>query len=202
MNKNVFPDSKTHSRRLREEEIELWRDVTQKVAPLPGRKAPELPQRPAGTGAGPRGTGAIPPGSRAEFPVASCAKRPAPSALAPLERRLRQKLARGKAAPDSVIDLHGMTREQAFLALRAFMTRAQTEGARIVLVVTGKGDRAVSGGDSPGVLRKCVPSWLRAPGYRSIVLGLEEAARPHGGAGALYVRLRRRERATGGMQDP
>ncbi|HET6377159.1 MAG TPA: Smr/MutS family protein [Methylocella sp.] len=202
MNKNVFPDSKIHPRRLREEEIELWRDVTQKVAPLPGRKSPELPQRPAGTGAGPMGTGAIPPGSSALSRDAACAERPAPLALAPLERRLRQKLARGKAAPEAVIDLHGMTREQAFLALRAFMIRAQIDGARLVLVVTGKGGRAGSGGDSPGVLRKCVPSWLRAPGYRSIVLGLEEAARPHGGAGALYVRLRRRERATGGTQDP
>ncbi|HET6375000.1 MAG TPA: Smr/MutS family protein [Methylocella sp.] len=202
MNKNVFPDSKIHPRRLRQDEIELWSDVTLKVAPLPGRKAPELPQRPAGSGTAPLGRGSIPAGSRAEILDASCAKRPVPPALAPLERRLRQKLARGKAAPDAVIDLHGMTREQAFLALRAFMTRAQTEGARIVLVVTGKGDRAVSGGDSPGVLRKCVPSWLRAPAYRSIILGLEEAARPHGGAGALYVRLRRRGRATGGTEEP
>jgi len=35
---------------------------------------------------------------------------------------------------------------------------------------------------------------LRESDMRSIVLGFEEAARAHGGSGALYVRLRKRER--------
>ena len=64
--------------------------------------------------------------------------------------------------------------------------------------VPGKGERAASG----GILRKSVPNWLRGPEYRSIVLGVEEASRPHGGAGALYVRLRRRDRATRGKPSP
>ena len=42
------------------------------------------------------------------------------------------------------------------------------------------------------MLRRSVPHWLRAPELRTVVLGFEEAARHHGGAGALYVRLRRR----------
>jgi DNA-nicking Smr family endonuclease len=51
-------------------------------------------------------------------------------------------------------------------------------------------------------LRKSVPNWLRGAEYRSIVLGFEEASRPHGGAGALYVRLRRRDRTTHGKPSP
>jgi DNA-nicking Smr family endonuclease len=42
------------------------------------------------------------------------------------------------------------------------------------------------------VLRRVVPHWLRLPELRALVLGFEEAAPQHGGAGALYVRLRRR----------
>jgi DNA-nicking Smr family endonuclease len=114
--------------------------------------------------------------------------------LAPLERRLRQKLARGRAAPEAVIDLHGMRRQEAFIALRAFLAKAQSEGARLVLVVTGKGERGALGEGTPGILRQSVPNWLREPGYHAIVVGFEEAQRPHGGAGAFYVRLRRRDR--------
>jgi DNA-nicking Smr family endonuclease len=37
-----------------------------------------------------------------------------------------------------------------------------------------------------------VPIWLAAPDLRPLVIGFEEAGRGHGGAGALYVRIRRR----------
>ena len=42
-----------------------------------------------------------------------------------------------------------------------------------------------------GVLRRQVPEWLGLPEFRSLVVGFEEASIGHGGAGALYVRLRR-----------
>ena len=93
-----------------------------------------------------------------------------------------------------MIDLHGMRRQEAFVALRAFLAKVQSEGARLVLVVTGKGERGALGEGTPGILRQSVPNWLREPGYDAIVVGFEEAQRPHGGAGAFYVRLRRRDR--------
>ncbi len=110
---------------------------------------------------------------------------------APIERRLRQKLSRGRASPEAEIDLHGMRRQEAFFALRKFLLRAQSDGARLVLVITGKGNGA-SPELTPGILRTCVPDWLCGPEYYAVVAGFEEAARPHGGSGALYVRLRRR----------
>jgi DNA-nicking Smr family endonuclease len=60
------------------------------------------------------------------------------------------------------------------------------------LVVTGKGskDGLDFSHDERGVLRRMVPHWLAAPDLRHIVLGFTEAARRHGGEGALYVRLR------------
>jgi DNA-nicking Smr family endonuclease len=94
-----------------------------------------------------------------------------------------------------------MRRQEAFAALREFLARAQIAGARLVLVVTGKG-RVASKSGAAGVLRISVPNWLRGAEYRSIVLGFEEASRPHGGAGALYVRLRRRDCAGRGKLSP
>ncbi len=145
-----------------------------------------IPDPPESAHRPPKGTG-----SKGASKQAAPKMRPPP---APIERRLRQKLSRGRAAPDAEIDLHGMRREEAFVALRKFLLRAQSDGARLVLVVTGKGNRAASGDFARGVLRQSVPDWLCGPEYHAIVAGFEEAARPHGGSGALYVRLRRRIR--------
>jgi DNA-nicking Smr family endonuclease len=197
-----FPSpGKPRLRRLSAEEIELWLDVTRGVARRPGSGQPPLPQpRKNAVLQANEAVNSLPKGASAEAPPHSLVRGGAPPPLAPLERRLRQELARGRAAPDAVLDLHGMRRHEAFAALCDFLARAQIEGARLVLVVTGKGARATSQSDGPGVLRKSVPIWLRGPKYRSIVLGFEEASRPYGGAGALYVRLRRRDRAGRGKK--
>ena len=123
----------------------------------------------------------------------------APPPLAPgLERRVRLAFRRGALQVDARIDLHGMYQAQAHGALTGFLMRARAAGHTHVLVVTGKGGMGRGGMDfddafsERGVLRRSVPHWLRAPELRGIVLGFEEAARHHGGAGALYIRLRRR----------
>jgi DNA-nicking Smr family endonuclease len=174
-------------RLLSEEEIELWRAVAKSVAPRKGASLPAPRKRVA------------PPmpaqAQKAAAQVASKAKPPpSTAALAPLEKRLKRQLARGGVGPDDVIDLHGMTEAEAHRALRGFLVYAQASGHRLVLVITGKGEN--KSGDAlwsgePGVLRRLTPHWLRAPDLRVIVLGFEEAGRGHGGAGALYVRLRR-----------
>jgi DNA-nicking Smr family endonuclease len=114
--------------------------------------------------------------------------------LAPIERRLKRDLQRGRGAIDGAIDLHGLTQAEAHQALRGFLRYSQARGAKLVIVVTGKGgplgDQAYYG-EERGVLRRLAPHWLREPDLRGVVLGFEEAARAHGGAGALYVRLRR-----------
>jgi DNA-nicking Smr family endonuclease len=79
--------------------------------------------------------------------------------------------------------------------LGAFLRRSQAEGAKLVLVITGKGAAASAHGpglsDERGVLRRMVPHWLRMADLRGVVMGFEEASLRHGGGGALYVRLRR-----------
>ena len=59
-----------------------------------------------------------------------------------------------------------------------------------MLVITGKGARGEGAGER-GVLKRQVPHWLALPEFRALVIGFEDAGVKHGGAGALYVRLRR-----------
>jgi DNA-nicking Smr family endonuclease len=201
VNENLPSPGKPRLRRLSAEEIELWLTVTRGVARRPGSGSPRLLERRNDAKLQASEAENNPPKGAGATSLPSLGERKAPP-LAPLERRLREKLARGRAAPEAAIDLHGMRKHEAFIALREFLTRAQMQGVRLVLVVTGKGERAASGEATPGILRKSVPNWLRGADYRSIVLGFEEASRPHGGTGAVYVRLRRRDRAARGKPSP
>jgi len=99
---------------------------------------------------------------------------------------MRTRVARGKEVIDARIDLHGLTQAQAHSALLQFLRNAQARDARLLLVITGKGR-----GSEPGVLRRQVPQWLGLPEFRPLVVGFEDAHIAHGGAGALYVRVRR-----------
>jgi DNA-nicking Smr family endonuclease len=179
-------------RRLSEEEIALWAEVAKSVARRRGASLPAIVEPK------PKPTPASHKGATAPASAPSEAPRNAPRQppLAPLERRLKRDLSRGRAAVDSAIDLHGMNQAQAHQALRGFLVHMQARGAKLVIVVTGKGGKQASPvwADEPGVLRRLVPQWLREADMRAVVVGFEEAGRAHGGAGALYVRLRRRER--------
>ena len=105
-----------------------------------------------------------------------------------IEPRRRHRIAKAREEIGARIDLHGMTQDQARAALNAFLVRAFDDGWRAVLVITGKGVQ----GD--GVLKRRAPEWLAAPHLSHIVAGISDAARHHGGAGALYVALKRKPR--------
>jgi DNA-nicking Smr family endonuclease len=109
--------------------------------------------------------------------------------LAPLGRRLKKRVGRGKETIDGRLDLHGLTQSQAHAALLHFLRSASARGTRLVLVITGKGARAGQG--ERGVLKRAVPQWLSLPEFRAFVIGYEEAQVAHGGEGALYIRIRR-----------
>lgn len=179
------------------------------VAKPAHKPSPLPPVKPPAAAAKPFAPGAKPPPPAAKAATKPAAKRvvlkpspppalPPPVAPSPppapgLERRVRLALRRGALKVDARIDLHGMYQAQAHGALTGFLMRARAAGHTHVLVVTGKGGMDYDDAFSErGVLRRSVPHWLRAPELRSVVLGFEEAARHHGGAGALYVRLRRR----------
>jgi DNA-nicking Smr family endonuclease len=169
---------------LSDEELALWAHVAASVKPLPGRKAPRYdgPPQPA--------VEAKPQGKLVDLAAAPAAK-PSLKPLATLDRRMRQRVTRGRTPIDGIIDLHGMRQDEAHRALLAFIHRKHHEGASVVIVVTGKGSADTDGGR--GVLRRMTPHWLADPGLRNQVIGYEEAAQQHGGGGALYVRIRRKK---------
>ena len=171
-------------RRLSAEEGKLWSDITRSVAPLRRRRTLVDP----GYSPAPDKKGPLSAPARS----APAATRPAPQ-LEPFDRRLKQRLARGTAPIDARIDLHGKTQSAAYPQLLSFLRRAQAEGAKFVLVITGKGGASRDDGSEGGVLKRQVPHWLELPEFRGYVVGFERAHAGHGGAGALYVRIRRQK---------
>jgi DNA-nicking Smr family endonuclease len=180
-------------RGLSEEERALWNAVARSVAPLrrrprrvaasaEGEGKPQIAKAAAPAKAVTKAAGTV----RPVAPV-----KPAAPPLMPIERRLKQRLARGTEPIEARIDLHGRTQSEAHAALLRFLRRAQTQGAKVVLVITGKGARAGAAAGERGILRRQVPLWLALPEFRVYVLGVEAAHVAHGGEGALYVRVRK-----------
>lgn len=178
-------------RPLSAEERALWHTITKSVAPLRRRKV--LPEPPKETAPSEIIEAAAPPRPAEKRPPPTAPKKKSPPPLAPLERRTKQRLARGSTALDARIDLHGMTQERAHGALLQFLHRVQRDDARMVLVITGKGARTSDNAPyaERGVLRRLVPHWLALPEFRAYVIGFETAHVTHGGEGALYLRVRR-----------
>jgi DNA-nicking Smr family endonuclease len=176
-------------RALSEEERALWESVAKQIKPL--RKKPRLKMLdPAAIAIG-ESSVATRPASKS-LPAAPVAKRIAPARpppLAPLGRRERSHLSRGRKDIEARLDLHGMTQSRAHRALQSFLQRASSDGLTFVLVITGKGTATSDSGR--GVLRRQVPEWLNLPEFRALVVGFEQAHIGHGGEGALYVRVRR-----------
>ena len=147
----------------------------------------------------------------ARLPVA----RPAPKPPAPpppppegtLDRRTRQRMMRGQVEIEARLDLHGYGLELAHERLRQFIVSCRARGLRTVLVITGKGAapftrHTLHGRDHwhaperKGQLRQMLPRWLAEPSLAQHVAGFQPAHPRHGGGGAFYIRLRRRERGS------
>jgi len=183
----------------------LWERVIEDVRPLRGRRAPKKPSPACGRGLG--------EGARAQPELPAPAARVVPSPSPPLrggsppspasgrgqaantlDASWDRKLARGLTAPDLTIDLHGHTLSTAHAELEAGLTRAVAMQARLILLVTG---RAPPPGrsrlDNPlrGVIRASIGDWLHHSRHAAHIAAVRNAHPRHGGAGALYVVMRR-----------
>lgn len=111
-----------------------------------------------------------------------------------LDRRTANRLRKGEREPDARIDLHGMTAERAHRACLRFLSDALRNGARVVLVITGKGGRRRDNdimAPPRGVLRDSLPRWLKSSPLGHSIVGIYEASPKHGGSGAFYIYLKR-----------
>lgn len=105
-----------------------------------------------------------------------------------LNPRLLAALKAGALPLQDWCDLHGLSRVEARDHLEAFLEQAARRNLRCVLVVHGRGR------GSPGcrpVLKPHLTHWLAAKRFRRQVLAFVTAQPYDGGAGALYLLLRR-----------
>ncbi|BCW87055.1 Endonuclease MutS2 [Alphaproteobacteria bacterium SO-S41] len=181
------------TRRLTPEEKELWDHVAAGVKPRRRRvSTPVVPPAPAAqpNAAKPakRRTVVLKPAAKPE-PATALRPAPDPFDLTGLDGKRATRLRKGELEIEGRIDLHGLTLDPAHAALNDFIAAARGSNKRVVLVITGKGE------GEGGALKRLVPMWLREAPLASWIAALSPAHARHGGAGAIYVYLRRRRSA-------
>jgi DNA-nicking Smr family endonuclease len=207
------------NRTLSDEERELWARVTkndQPLEPAPAQRKPSAirlgeeahpPQEAKpeidfaallSSETGINGKSRTAKSSRASR-LPHAASRSDIAAPQPFDHRLSRKIARGRRQIDAKLDLHGLRQSDALSALKRFLLLAQANGYRHVLIITGKGSSAAGETETPywlqgerGILKRRVPEWLRSTELSPLVVSFTDAAQHHGGNGALYVTVRRR----------
>lgn len=126
--------------------------------------------------------------------------RPLPSAVgekAPantLDGSWDKRIAGGRVVPERTIDLHGLNLAGAHARLEHGLAAAVRDGVRVVLLVTGRPARkGTSRIDLPlrGIIRESVGDWLATSRVAQSIAAVRNAHPRHGGAGALYIVLRR-----------
>jgi DNA-nicking Smr family endonuclease len=155
----------------------LWREAMRSVTPLRGRAVAVFPAPRSPLPVGVERTQEQQP---ARFPVLDH--------FSGIDRANAERLKRGLHLIEDRLDLHGKTQAEAHHALVAFIHSSSDAGRRCVLVITGRG----FGPGGPGVLKSAVPQWLEDTAVRGKILAIAPAQPRDGGAGALYLLLRRR----------
>ena len=154
----------------------LWREATRSVTPLRG----------GGAAASPSPEPALPAPAE-ERRAGQSVRLPALDRFSGIDRANAERLKRGLHPIEARLDLHGMTQAEAHHALAAFIHQSRGARRRCVLVITGRG----LGPSGPGVLKSTVPRWLEEASLRRQILAIAPAQPRDGGAGALYLLLRR-----------
>jgi DNA-nicking Smr family endonuclease len=186
---------------LSPEEAELWARVASTVRPF------ERPRPAVVAAVQPEPT---PEPARAPAPPGRQPKRirtsqPPPLAAAPptatrtldghtLDANWDRKLARGIASPDFTLDLHGASLDSAYARLDHGLTLAVAQGARLVLLITGRPRGQVDfadRGSRRGAIRAKFLDWLAQGSHASRIAAIRPAHPRHGGAGAVYIVLRK-----------
>lgn len=157
-------------RDLSDSELKAWQAAMRYVRPLDNRKAPRLK------------------GNKAEQvdTIRSILETEHKSSLPAVQRRTNDRtIRRGRQKVEASLDLHGHTQDSAWRILPVFIQRQRAQGAKCIIVITGKGKQG------EGVLRRNFLLWVESQEARSLVSSFAPAHPRHGGSGAFYVYLRR-----------
>jgi DNA-nicking Smr family endonuclease len=175
-------------RPLSAEERALWAKVIATVRPLHAQPEPasEVAREPEPV---------TPPAPAQVKPSRALAKPlgqpPKPKPGVTLDGTWDRRLTRGAVQPDLTVDLHGHDLASAYDLLDTRLEQAIAMGDRVLLLITGKPPQ----GEPPiarGRIRGAVGDWLAASRHAASIAAVRGAHPRHGGAGALYIILRRR----------
>lgn len=180
-------------RHLSAEEQAIWARVARTARPLPGRELPFVAH-----GASPDPAPIDRPSKQAthhrpNLPMRATRVPEARPRGDTLDGSWDKRIQKGDLQPDVSIDLHGETLATAHVRLNRGLDAAIRRGDRVVLLVTGKpaADNPRLPPTSRGVIRASVADWLAASHFSDRIAAIRNAHPRHGGAGALYVILRR-----------
>lgn len=168
-------------RPLNAEEERLWRRVVETVRPL--RPQPVVAEN--------EEIAALPDPVRKRPGPAPAPPPPPPKGVGEtLDGTWDRRLSRGLVQPDATLDLHGHGLASAYDLLDSRLEDAIASGDRLLLLITGK----PPAGERPGRgrIRAAVGDWLGASRHAGSIAAVRGAHQRHGGAGALYIVLRRR----------
>jgi len=171
-------------RSLNPEESALWARVTATIRPLSREKNEPQPIEAAAEKPPVPKPASVPAKPPARSPV-----RPVPGRT--LDSSWDRRLRSGSAAPDRIVDLHGMSLDGAWRAIDRSLEQAIAHGERLVLLITGH----QRSGEPPvrrGAIRAAVHDWLAASRHAGDIAAVRGAHPRHGGSGALYIVLRRK----------
>ncbi|AYJ85901.1 DNA mismatch repair protein MutS [Sphingomonas paeninsulae] len=180
-------------RRLNPEERAVWSRVVASVR----RAAGVLPVIEATPDAPPHKLTCVKAKAPVVAPAPKPARPPVPVAIkagVTLDGSWDRRIASGGAAPERTVDLHGCGVDQAHRRLLRELDLALADEIRVLLVVTGKAPKSdASRIDLPlrGIIRASIHDWVAASRHAGQIAAIRPAHPKHGGAGALYLILRR-----------
>jgi DNA-nicking Smr family endonuclease len=167
-------------RKLGADERALWRRVVESVRPLHETAEEPAPEPVPAAPAAPKPRPVRKPPAQAGKPVPGTT----------LDGTWDRRLSRGLVQPDAILDLHGHNLATAHALLDERLERALAGGARLLLLITGK--PRTQSGEKRGAIRAAVGDWLAASRHAADIAAVRNAHPRHGGAGALYIILRRK----------
>ncbi len=184
------------ARRLGEQEKTLWGRVIATVEPLHKAKPKVEVKTPSPTPLKPvrversRDTPKVGTNFRCLDNARHERKMVVPSVT--LDGHWDRRIDKGAIIPDVSVDLHGSGLSGAYARLDGALEQAIAHKMKVILLVTGKArthDRAT--GEGRGAIASVVRDWLASSRHASSITAVRGAHPRHGGAGALYIILKR-----------
>ena len=172
-------------RKLAPDEAELWAKVAATIRPL-SREQVKPDAAPTSTPA------SAPTAPKPMLVPRKPAARPAAAPIGgkTLDGSWDKRIRSGDLEPDRVLDLHGMSLDNAWNAIDRSLEQAIRRGDRVILLVTGH-HRQGAPPVERGKIRAAVHDWLAASRHAGAIAAVRGAHRRHGGGGSLYLVLRR-----------